>query len=105
MTVHNIFKRKKLSLLISLSCALVTPAVLAEDLVLAANDAQVASNDIQEVLVTADKMGLMNEKAKSVFGFDKSILETPRSVTSVSADMMASYNITDIDDLVLVSPG
>ena len=84
MTIHECFTRKKLALAISLSCAVATSSAYAEDVVA-----------IDEVVVTADKMGLMNEKAKSVFGFDKSILETPRSVTSVSSTMMESYAITD----------
>ena len=100
MSVTTGFKRKKLALLIGLSCAVVAQNTLAEDAEVAS-----AGGEVQEVIITADKMGLMNEKAKSVFGFDKSILETPRSVTSVSAKMMESYAITDIDDLVLVSPG
>ncbi|RYY04900.1 MAG: TonB-dependent receptor [Gammaproteobacteria bacterium] len=94
MTIHDCFTRKKLALAISLGCAMAASSAFAED-----------AAAIDEVVVTADKMGLMNEKAKSVFGFDKSILETPRSVTTVSSKMMESYNITDIDDLVLVSPG
>lgn len=100
MSVTTGFKRNKLALLVGLSCVLAAQNTLAEDVEVAS-----AGGDIQEVIITADKMGLMNEKAKSVFGFDKSILETPRSVTSVSAKMMESYAITDIDDLVLVSPG
>lgn len=100
MSVTTGFKRKKLALLIGFSCVVAAQNTLAEDTEVAS-----AGGEVQEVIITADKMGLMNEKAKSVFGFDKSILETPRSVTSVSAKMMESYAITDIDDLVLVSPG
>lgn len=100
MSVTTGFKRKKLALFVGLSCVVAAQNTLAEDTEVAS-----AGGEVQEVVITADKMGLMNEKAKSVFGFDKSILETPRSVTSVSAKMMESYAITDIDDLVLVSPG
>jgi len=53
-----------------------------------------------------DTMGLMpTEPVKSVFGFDKTLLETPRSATSVTSDMIDNFGITDIDDLVLLSPG
>lgn len=100
MSVTTGFKRKKLALLIGLSCVVAAQNALAED-----TQVSSAGGEVQEVIVVGDKMGLMNEKAKSVFGFDKSILETPRSVTSVSSTMMENYAITDIDDLVLVSPG
>ncbi|HSC67827.1 MAG TPA: TonB-dependent receptor [Cellvibrio sp.] len=107
MTVHNRFirnrfARNRMALLIGLTCAAVAPVVLAADEVEAETKKE---TQYEEVLVTADKMGLMDEKAGSVFGFNKTILETPRSVTSVSSDMMENYNISDIDDLVLVSPG
>jgi len=98
MTTHNIFKRKKLALLVSLACVLATPAGFAEEVV----DLETYTAEGQ----VEDSMGLMpNQPVKSVFGFGRTLLETPRGVTSVSADMMASYNITDIDDLVLISPG
>jgi len=48
---------------------------------------------------------LPREPVDSVFGFDKSIQETPRSLTSVSTEMLNKLNITEIDDLVALSPG
>ncbi|MGM8227581.1 TonB-dependent siderophore receptor [Cellvibrio sp. ARAG 10.3] len=99
MTTHNCFKRKELALLISLSCVLAAPATLAQEEVVEL-ETYTAEGQVE------DTMGVMpTEPVKSVFGFGKTILETPRGVTSVSADMMESYNITDIDDLVLISPG
>ncbi len=105
MTVHNRFTRNKLALLISLGCVAASiPAWSAEE-VAAQAVAVAAAGAVEETLVVGDSMGLMSNKAKSVFGFEKTIAETPRSITSVSSDMMESYNISDIDDLVLVSPG
>ncbi len=105
MTVHNSFTRNKLALLISLGCvAASTPAWSVEE-VATQTAAVAAAGAVEETLVVGDTMGLMSNKAKSVFGFEKTIVETPRSITSVSSDMMESYNISDIDDLVLVSPG
>jgi iron complex outermembrane receptor protein len=112
MTIHTCFTRNrftknrfaqnKLALLISLTCAVVTPTVLAaEELATTTTGA----SGVEEMLVTADKMGLMTKVGKSAFGFNKTIEETPRSLSTVSSDMMESYNISDIDDLVLVSPG
>ncbi len=40
-----------------------------------------------------------------MFGFGKNILETPRSLTSISNEMLDRVNITDINDLVALSPG
>ena len=42
---------------------------------------------------------------RSIFGFDKSILETPRSASSVSEEMMARFIIRDIDELIALAPG
>ena len=98
MTTHNRFKRKDLALLVSLGCALAASTSYAEEVV--ELETYKAEGQVE------DTMGLMpNQPVKSVFGFGKTILETPRGVTSVSADMMESYNISDIDDLVLISPG
>jgi len=102
MTVHNCFTRNKLALVVSLACAAIAPAVLAAEELAATTT---TASGVEEMLVTADKMGLMTKEGKSAFGFNKTIEETPRSLSTVSSDMMESYNITDIDDLVLVSPG
>ncbi|MDP3294293.1 MAG: TonB-dependent receptor plug domain-containing protein [Nevskia sp.] len=48
---------------------------------------------------------LNNEKVDSVFGFDKSIKDTPRSITSISKETLDKLNINNIDDLVVLSPG
>ena len=53
-----------------------------------------------------DDMGMMpTEPVDSVFGFGKTLLETPRAVSSISSEMIDALNINDIDDLVVVSPG
>lgn len=105
MTVHNCFLRNKLALFISLGCvAASTPAWSVEE-VAAQTAAVAAAGAVEETLVVGDKMGLMTKQGKSAFGFNKPIEETPRSLSTVSADMMENYNISDIDDLVLVSPG
>ncbi|MGV6818805.1 MAG: TonB-dependent siderophore receptor [Thiotrichales bacterium] len=74
--------------------------------------AEEAKEDVVELekYTTEDKvedtMGLMpTEPVESVFGFGKTILETPRSVTSVTAETIERLGINDIDDLVLISPG
>jgi len=54
-------------------------------------------NDQLEILPT--------EPNGSVFGFNKTLLETPRSVTSISNEMLNRFNLTELDDLVALSPG
>lgn len=102
MTLQKRFKRKELALLIGLGCALAIPAAYAQETKEEVVELETYTAEGQ----VEDTMGLMpNQPVKSVFGFGKTLLETPRGVTSVSAEMMANYNITDIDDLVLISPG
>lgn len=48
---------------------------------------------------------LSNEPVDSVFGFDKSIKDTPRSVTSIAKETLDKLNISSINDLVALSPG
>ncbi len=53
-----------------------------------------------------DDLGLLpTEPVESVFGFGKNLLETPRAVSSISSNMIEALNLSDIDDLVVVSPG
>ncbi|MCM2680226.1 TonB-dependent siderophore receptor [Echinimonas agarilytica] len=102
------FRMTKLAFLVGLSFAASPLTLMAQE----TEETTAAQEEVVELeTYTAegqveDSMGIMpTEPVKSVFGFGKTILETPRGVTSVSADMMENYNITDIDDLVLVSPG
>ena len=53
-----------------------------------------------------DDLGLLpTEPNSSVFGFNKSLLETPRSASAVSIETLERFGITDIDDIVALSPG
>ena len=60
---------------------------------------------IEEVVVIGDLNSLPGEDVKSIFGFNKSILETPRSVSTISEELMDRMNMQDIDELITVSPG
>lgn len=52
-----------------------------------------------------DPIGIIpNEPVDSVFGFDKSILETPRSVSVLSDDLMAAYGIETALDVSKLVP-
>ncbi len=67
--------------------------------------AQDAEQEIEEIVVTGDLRSLPGESVESVFGFDKSLLETPRSASTVSWEQIERFNIKDIDELVVLAPG
>ena len=71
----------------------------------AAADEEVDGLDVEEIVVTADLDSLPDAAMRTVFGLDKSLLETPRSASTVSDEMMARFNIRDIDELIALAPG
>ena len=66
---------------------------------------KVAAQEMEEIVVKGDLGSLPGESVKSVFGFNKSILETPRSASTISEEMMDRFNLYDIDELVALAPG
>lgn len=60
---------------------------------------------IEEVVVTGDLRSLPGENVESVFGFEKSLLELPRSASTVSWEQIERFNIKDIDELIALAPG
>jgi len=67
-----------------------------------------ASTDstVGEVVVTADKAGLLERRPNNTaMGLDKPLIETPRSASLVSDITLERYGITTIDKLTAVSPG
>jgi len=61
--------------------------------------------DMEEIVVKGDLGSLPGERVESVFGFEKSILDTPRSASTISEEMMDRFNMQDIDELVALAPG
>lgn len=68
-----------------------------------AADSPVVLSDVD--VVTDELEILPREPIGSVLGFGKNVLETPRGVTSISNELMNNVIITEIDDLVSMSPG
>jgi iron complex outermembrane receptor protein len=63
------------------------------------------ATDVGEIVVTADRAGLLEKRPSStVFGIDKPLLQTPRAATFVSDTTLERYGITSIDKLVEISP-
>ena len=65
----------------------------------------VHAEEMEEVVVQGDLGSLPGEAVKSVFGMNKSLLETPRSASTISEEMMERFNMSDIDELITVAPG
>ena len=59
---------------------------------------------MEEIVVTGSLRSLPGEDVQ-IFGFGKSLLETPRSASTISSEQLDRFNITDIDELVAFAPG
>jgi len=60
---------------------------------------------LEEIVVRGELRSQPGEAVDSVFGFGKSLLETPRAVSSVSGEMIRRFDMRDIDELVALAPG
>lgn len=79
--------------------------LLASAILTAGLFSQAGAQEMEEIVVKGDLGSLPGENVQSVFGFNKSILETPRSASTISEEMMERFNMHDIDELVAVAPG
>lgn len=60
---------------------------------------------VERIEVTGSLGSLPGQDVEAVFGFGKSILETPRSASTISDEQMERFAIGDIDELVAFAPG
>jgi len=61
---------------------------------------------VSEVVITADKVGLLERRPNhTVFGLDKALVDTPRAASAVSAITIERYGVQTLNDLVAVAPG
>ena len=75
-----------------------TPAVEAE--------AEAEQGVVEEMVVMGDPLRIIpNEDSGSSFGFNKSLLNTPRSVSFVSEEQIGLLGISTADDLARIVPG
>lgn len=80
--------------------------VVAVILAPASGFAQDEDEQVEEIVVIADPVGLgEGQESDSMFGLQRSLLDTPRSISVVSAKTMERYAIYDIDDLITTTPG
>ncbi|MET0534787.1 MAG: TonB-dependent receptor [Steroidobacter sp.] len=83
-------------------CSLSLGAVAMSALPARADDAE----PLDTVVVEGDRINVIpTEPLESVFGFGKSAVETPRSITTISSEMLSKVMITELDDLVALTPG
>ena len=60
--------------------------------------------ELEEVIVSSHLRSLPTEDV-DLFGFGKTLLETPRSASTVSSEQLSRFHVSDIDDLVAFAPG
>jgi iron complex outermembrane recepter protein len=64
------------------------------------------ADTMEQVTVTGDRLDVMQTRpVDAVFGFGKTVVETPRSLTTISNDLMTKTLITGLNDLVALTPG
>ncbi|HEU0067436.1 MAG TPA: TonB-dependent receptor plug domain-containing protein [Sphingomonas sp.] len=85
-----------------LSCTAMTAPAFAQD----APAAQEARTDAETDIVVTGSLDAMPDKdVGSIFGFNKTLVETPRSASTVSSEQIERFGITSIYDLVAQAPG
>ena len=84
-----------------LACTAMTSPVHAQ----AADAAPADEPEGEEIVVTGSLGALPIANVGSVFGFDKTIVETPRSASTISSEQIERFGVTDIYDLVAQAPG
>jgi iron complex outermembrane receptor protein len=94
------YKASYLASAIALSLSMSTNVFAAEE-----QTTDVDTKDIEQIEVRGSLGSLPGQAVESVFGFGESILETPRSVSTISGEQMERFAITDIDELVAFAPG
>ena len=72
---------------------------------LAAEQERADPDAIEEIVVVGDLGSMPGEDVQTVFGFGKSLLATPRSVSTVTDEMIDRFNMRDIDELIALAPG
>ena len=60
---------------------------------------------VERIQVTGSLGSLPGQDVEAVFGFGKSILETPRSASTISQEQLERFAVSDIDELVAFAPG
>ncbi|MBC2665258.1 TonB-dependent receptor plug domain-containing protein [Novosphingobium flavum] len=98
------FGRRRKTLLAAatlLACTAMTAPAFAEEAEAEAADAPAG----EEIVVKGALNALPVKDVGTIFGFDKNLVETPRSASTVSKEQIERFGITDIHDLIAQAPG
>src|SRR5258708_21754467 len=63
-----------------------------------------SASTVDEIVVTGSLDALPLKNVGSVFGFDKTLVETPRSASTISKEQIERFGVTEIYDLVAQAP-
>lgn len=96
------YPRKPLATVAALlACSALTAPAWADEA--AAGEAEAPADT--EIVVQGALGALPLQDVGSIFGFDKTLVETPRSASTISDEQMERFGITEIYDLVAQAPG
>ena len=84
-----------------LSCTAMTAPAFAQDKPAPTTDADSG----KDIVVTGSLNALPNKDVGSIFGFNKTLVETPRSASTISSEQIERFGVTNIYDLVAQAPG
>ena len=70
-----------------------------------ADETEGTGDRVETLVVRGDLSSLPSGSVPSLTGFEKSLLETPRSASTISDEMLARFNVRDIDELIAFAPG
>lgn len=87
-----------------LSCTAMTTPAWAQQAAPAEPPAP-AADDTQDVVVVGSLNALPSKDVGSIFGFNKTLVDTPRSASTVSSEQIERFGVTSIYDLVAQAPG
>ncbi len=85
--------------------SLLKPVLAAITVAMALASFSTSAAEMEEIVVKGSLGSLPGEDVESIFGFNKSLLETPRSASTIGEEMMERFNMQDIDELIVLAPG
>lgn len=84
-----------------LSCTALSTGAMAQE----APAAEAEAPKGEDIVVIGSLNALPNQDVGTIFGFNKTLVETPRSASSVSSEQIERFGVTSIYDLVSQTPG
>lgn len=98
---HKSLRRPLLAMTAGLlACTTITGSAFAQS---STSDASEKGSD--EIVISGSLNALPIKDVGTVFGFDKTLVETPRSASTVSKEQIERFGVTSIYDLVAQAPG